>query len=124
MRITNRVDDAHRLLIKSLPCATCGRPKPSVRAHVRLSEFGDVVVPYEQRGATSIKPADRWLVPLCAKCHGIQHSSNPSRNQGERHFWEQRGINPLELAAALWRNRYNRDACLGIVQRASMGATL
>ena len=76
------------------------------------------MVPMGERGAMGLKPHDKWSVPLCWECHNRQHMT------GETTFWTLQGINPLELAKALWWNSGNESAGHGIVMRARMGVTL
>ncbi len=42
------------------------------------------------------KPDDRWTLPLCSACHGVQHTSN------EMDFWRDNGIaQPHYLSLAI-----------------------
>jgi hypothetical protein len=45
-----------------------------------------------------LKVSDEFTVPLCAIHHGEIHSTG-----NERQWWEQRKIDPLAIANALWR---------------------
>jgi hypothetical protein len=45
-----------------------------------------------------MKVSDEFTVPLCAIHHDEVH-----RTTKERAWWQQRDIDPLPLAAALWR---------------------
>jgi hypothetical protein len=46
--------------------------------------------------AMSAKPDDRYLVPLCRKCHDRQHT-----REGEPTFWANLGIDPVNLSLRL-----------------------
>jgi hypothetical protein len=52
-------------------------------------------------GALGIKPSDNFAVPLCSAHHRMQHAI------GEASFWAahwvSHGIDPLKLAAQLWK---------------------
>jgi hypothetical protein len=58
-----------------------------------------------------MKPGDRYAVPLCARCHAKQH-------RGELSFWSALGIDPLNIAHALWTNSGDIEAGERIVFRA------
>lgn len=120
--MTDRKDPAHRAYIQSLPCLACGSTWCVECAHVSMRYCGEVTMPYNDQKATNCKVADRWTVPLCRQCHMIQHSSN-SNNQSERHFWEQRNINPLAAAQSLHRVTGNTLAGRNILLRYRNGAT-
>ena len=76
----------HLSFIRQLPCVRCGCV-PSQPAHVRTGTDG----------AAGVTPSDRYTVPLCAICH-LQHQ----HVVGELTFWAELGIDPLDLAFALW----------------------
>ena len=73
-------DYAYRAYLEQQPCCVCGYPRTCV-AHQR----------YGADGGTSIKPSDSYGLPLCHACHDAQH------REGERSFWQDRGINPWRL---------------------------
>jgi hypothetical protein len=80
-------DDAHKAFIRLLPCCGCGRAAPSIPAHLRLGTDGGM----------GMKPSDCFTTPLCDPCHSrFQHQ------RGERTFWQVVGIDPKQLAAALF----------------------
>ncbi len=61
-------------------------------AHIRFSQhYAGARNPGLQR-----KPDDRWVLPLCAHEHRLQHS------MGERDYWAELGVDPHALAAALF----------------------
>jgi len=79
-------------LVDEFGCAGCGTfgadGNPVEAAHLRLGTGG----------GTGVKPSDRWLLPLCHKCHhGEQHQ------KGERTFWDRRDINAKALCEDLAR---------------------
>ena len=93
--------EAHRDFIRSLPCVACGRPAPSECATVREG------------------PGDRYIVPLCGPptvwadcCH------NRLYYRGRTRFWLELGIDPLALAARLWRVSDDREAGEHLILRA------
>jgi hypothetical protein len=83
-------DRNHRRLVASQPCLVCGRT-PSDAHHIKFAE---------QR-AMGRKVSDRFTVPICRLHHRELH-----RRGNERAWWENQGIDPLSIAAALWRNTH------------------
>ena len=57
--------------IRKLPCITCHSAPRSQAAHIR----------YGNDGGAGMKPSDCYVVPMCAKCHYVQHQD------GELTFW-------------------------------------
>ena len=70
----------------SQPCAICGRT-PSHAHHVR----------YAQPRGLGLKVSDEFTVPLCATHHHNLHDTTQ-----EREWWQERKIDPLIIARALW----------------------
>lgn len=89
-------DEVHLGLIRQCQCLAC-LVEPAEAAHVRYAD------PLRDKPMTGMgrKPADKWAVPLCPKCHrdgpGAQHS------MGERQFWEAHRIDPLAVCIELHR---------------------
>ncbi len=84
----------HLKFIRSLPSAVSGK-RPVESAHVRMA------APRYAKPETGMQvtPDDRWTIPLTAHEHrgpGGQHDHD------EATWWKQRGIDPIELASALW----------------------
>ncbi len=89
----DRLRPKHLAFIRLLICVACGAPTPSQAAHVRMSRAGVGKV-----NAMSAKPADRFAVPLCARCHmQDQHTK-----EGEPAFWARLGIDPVDLSLRLY----------------------
>ncbi len=107
-----RLRPKHLEFIRQLPCVVCGiRPIQcfaSDPAHVRCGTDG----------GTSLKPSDRYTVPLCRGCHDTQHA------HGELTFWAHYGIDPLNVALALWTISGDTEAGERIVFRARQGIEL
>lgn len=61
-----------------------------VCAHIRCDLPADAL-----KGGTGLKPHDMWIIPLCNEHHAEQH-------RGERSFARKYGLDPVELAKALW----------------------
>jgi len=74
----------HRDFVRGHACSVCGSTVSIEVAHVRLGTDG----------GTGLKPSDYYAVSLCKLCHADQHSI------GERTFWDEAGVDPLELAEA------------------------
>jgi hypothetical protein len=79
-------DREHLKFVAAQPCLICGRA-PSDPHHVKFAE---------QR-AMGRRVSDRFTVPICRLHHRELH-----RRGNERAFWQQQGIDPLAIAAALW----------------------
>jgi DNA recombination protein Rad52 len=77
----------HLRFVASQPCLICGRA-PSHAHHVR----------YAQSRGLSLKVSDEFTVPLCAIHHHHIHTTGK-----EREWWQERGIDPLKIANALWQ---------------------
>ena len=76
----------HLRYVASQPCAICGRT-PSHAHHVR----------YAQSRGLGLKVSDEFTVPLCAIHHRDIHDTTK-----EREWWQERKIDPLIIARALW----------------------
>ena len=60
---TKPVRDAkYRAWIRTLPCAVCGKPAPSLVMHQRIL----------QGGGTGMKPSDFETLPGCQTCHDLE----------------------------------------------------
>ena len=84
---------AHLRHVAHQPCLICGRV-PSHAHHIR----------YAQKRGLGLKVSDEFAVPLCA----IHHTENHTMGD-ERHWWEQRKIDPLAIAAVLWKESHSED---------------
>jgi hypothetical protein len=87
-------DKAHRDFVCSQPCLICGR-RPSDAHHIR---FG-------QPRALGRKVSDEFTVPLCRVHHRDLH-----RRSDEKAWWEAAKIEPMEIAARLWRETRDKMA--------------
>ena len=83
----------HLRYVASQPCVICGR-SPSHPHHVR----------YAQSRGIGLKVSDEFVIPLCAIHHGQLHETTK-----EREWWQERKIDPLMIAAALWRDSQRRS---------------
>jgi DNA recombination protein Rad52 len=77
----------HLRHVAQQPCVICGRT-PSHAHHIR----------YAQPKGAGLKVSDEFTVPLCAIHHTQNHATG-----NERRWWQDRKIDPLPIAAALWR---------------------
>jgi hypothetical protein len=78
----------HLRLVAQQACLVCGR-KPSDPHHLG----------FMQPHALGRKVSDEFAVPLCRTHHRAAH-----RAGDERAWWNQVGIDPVEVARELWRN--------------------
>ena len=83
----------HLRYVAGQPCAICGRT-PSRAHHVR----------YAQSRGLGLKVSDEFTVPLCAIHHRDIHTTTK-----ERDWWQERKIDPLIIAGALWRESQSRS---------------
>jgi DNA recombination protein Rad52 len=83
----------HLRYVASQPCAICGR-SPSQAHHVR----------YAQGRGLGIKVSDEFTVPLCATHHQQLHNTAK-----EKEWWQERKVDPLIIAGALWRESQRRS---------------
>jgi hypothetical protein len=84
-------DEKYLTWIRQLACLLCGDNTSTEAAHIRML---DVLVSKRECGKSE-RPDDRWALPLCGKCHRIQHE------QGERYFWAERYVDPIRASLAL-----------------------
>src|SRR5467141_2766768 len=78
---------AHLRFVATKACLVCGR-KPSDPHHLR----------FMQPRALGRKVSDEFAIPLCRTHHREAH-----RAGDEREWWEQVGIDPVNVARELWR---------------------
>jgi hypothetical protein len=77
----------HLRFVAGQPCLICGRT-PSHAHHLR----------HAQPRGLSLKVSDEFTVPLCAIHHHYIHTTGK-----EQEWWQERNIDPLTVAAELWR---------------------
>lgn len=85
-------DDAHLGFIRQLPCLICGNNIGTEAAHLRRSDLRAG----KRHSGIGERPHDRWTLPLCGRCHRLQH------DQGEDRFWDHAMIDPTFVCLALW----------------------
>ena len=83
----------HLRFVASQPCLICGR-SPSHAHHVR----------YAQSRGLSLKVSDEFTVPLCAIHHHQIHTTGK-----EQAWWQERNIDPLQVAHGLWQSTSERN---------------
>ncbi|MBR1154586.1 ERF family protein [Bradyrhizobium sp. JYMT SZCCT0428] len=86
-------DRGHLKYVAGQPCLACGR-SPSDPHHIKYADSWTV----------GRKVSDRFTVPLCRLHHRELH-----RRGNERVWWQQKGIDPLPLADALWKTTHITD---------------
>ena len=97
MRIKSK---KHLNFIRQLPCCICQDNTSTEAAHVRMSD-GRINKPIT---GNSIKPDDKYTVPLCSKHHREQHDMN------EREFWDLHQKDPILIALYLYSCEDNEEA--------------
>lgn len=94
-------NETHLKRIRRLPCVYCGDDSSMSdreAAHVRCS---DPTIGKDNAGVGQ-KPHDKFALPLCTKCHRMQHEI------GEEKFW--RGADPVKLALAIYAADTDEEA--------------
>jgi hypothetical protein len=107
-------DPRHLELIRQAYCLACPSWDTCDAAHVR---YHDMAAGKEQTGIGR-KPDDRWVVPLCHRCHMTQHS------RGERIWWQEKGIDPVRVARLLYAASPNFDKMLSICLQVRAGIAI
>ncbi len=96
-------DRDHLRLVASQPCVVCGRT-PSDAHHIKFAE----------QPTMGRKVSDRFTVPICRLHHRELH-----RRGNERAWWENQGIDPLGIAAALWGDKHASENANNAAERKS-----
>jgi hypothetical protein len=102
-------NEAHLKFIRTLPCLVCGTRKDVQAAHIRAPSPG-----YGKR-ATGMgeRPADCWVLPVCAADHCEQH------RMAELAFWLARGIvDPFKVALSLFAHTGDDEAAELVIRLA------
>ena len=82
-----RRSKAHLAFVASQPCLVCQSGACDAH-HLKMA----------QPRSLGRKVSDEFTVPLCRRHHQALH-----RNSNERAWWQNQGIDPLPVAAALWQ---------------------
>lgn len=92
MRWPRQHNDRHLDFIRQLPCVICGDNTSTEAAHIRMMD------PSIGKPMTGIgtKPDDKFTLPLCGRHHREQHAMR------EFTFWDEKGIDPVKKALALY----------------------
>lgn len=100
-------NDAHRAIVKLLPCCICFKRPPNDGHHLKMGLAGG------ERGL-GMRATDRWLVPLC-RAHHDDLESYGSRREYE--WFAAHGLlDPPGLAEALWNAPKDVPTMTAIVQ--------
>lgn len=96
--------EKHLAILRTLPCCIPGCNKVGGTVH-HLKTTG-------HRGA-GMKSPDKYGLPMCEEHH--LHGVERAGSKNEISWFEKRGIEPLELAAALWMVSPDKGAMFRIV---------
>lgn len=108
-RSNERVRPKHLAFVRSLRiCVCCGAVGEVDAMHVRAGTDGGM----------GIKPADRFTLPGCRRCHQRSH------DKGELAFWAEIGIDPVDVSCRLWTVTGDREAGLRCIFRARQAIAL
>lgn len=89
--------EPHLALIRQMPCCVClvMRPEAIVDPHhLQSGEAG------KERGV-GMRATDKWALPLCRIHHDMLHRLGSRKEKG---FFFDSGIDPYDLAVALWNS--------------------
>lgn len=103
-------DPVYLALVRQCPCLKCGMDPPpnNHAAHIRMSSGT-----HAKYGGMQKKPADKWVLPLCAGCH--VEDSDSQHKLGEHVFFDRLGINPLLVCQRLYRQRGDLVAMRAVI---------
>lgn len=96
-------DAEHLANIRKLVCCTCPKVSGLEAHHLKLTG---------QRGMGMRSP-DKFAIPLCHECH--IHGVERVGSKNELNYFSKRGIEALDLAAALWSARGDLPKMMRIV---------
>jgi hypothetical protein len=105
--VTER-DAVYLGLVRSCPCLKCGMDPCGEASHCRLQSAA-----HGKRGGIGKKPADKWVLPLCAACH--RQDNDALHQVGEALFWHILGLDPLLVAERLYAARGDTVAMRAVV---------
>lgn len=97
------MSEDHCKLIRQLPCTTCNR-MPAGTVHHLKQNTGE-------RGM-GVRSTDKHGLPQCIFCHDEIENAG---TKNETSWYLERGIDPIELAEALWKNTGDLARMTGIV---------
>jgi hypothetical protein len=109
-RLPREKNEQHLEFIRSLQCVRCGDDTATEAAHIRTGalEYG------KRPTGMSEKPSDKFTVPLCGKCHRLQHSLD------EMEFWKCAQINPFVLALCLHAASGDHELAQAVIRSHAM----
>lgn len=96
-------DRDHLRSVARNPCLVCGR-SPAQAHHLS----------FMQPRARGLKVSDEWTVPLCAIHHRELHDRG-----NEKMYWEEKRINPVEVAVFLWAQHRRSPEVTGALHQPS-----
>ena len=104
-------DEAYLSLLRQLPCCICGHTPAGTVHHLKQGTG--------TRGM-GMRSTDRYGLPMCMagfssggqNCHGEIEAAG---SKNEAAWFAERGIDALDLAAALWSNKHSLDAMWGVL---------
>lgn len=108
-----RTSRSHADFIRSLPCCCCGAPPRSEQAHIRTGTDGGM----------SLRPSDRYSVPLCPSCHRTGPNPQHQTKLSEAEWWAEKGVDPYGLAEHLWTKSGDLSAGTRAALRMAMTIT-
>ena len=108
------VNEGHLKMIRQLPCILSGREAEA--AHISYGDL-DHEKPHNAMG---IKADDCYVIPLCPELHRLANGSQ--HDCGEREWWWQFGIDPIEVAARLWNCGRNHNAMIDVVNSVQLSS--
>ena len=87
--------EAHLNLIRMMPCCLCLETRPKAVIDPHHLQSGEAA---RERGV-GMRATDKWAIPLCRIHHDMLHRLGSRKERG---FFYDGGIDPYDLAVALW----------------------
>lgn len=105
----SRIDAAYLVLVRQLPCLSCGMQPCYEAAHVSLSSAA-----HGKMNMLGKRAKPKWVLPLCPDDHRLARDCQHS--QSEQIFWDKLGIDPLATCEALWAQRGDLVAMENVIR--------
>ena len=106
-RLSRAENKDHLAFVRQLPCVCCHNNIETEAAHIRSGnrEYG------KRPTGKAEKPDDIWVLPLCGRCHRESHGIN------EVNYWNNKGINPWDMALRLFASSGDHELAEEIIAR-------
>lgn len=110
------INEGHLRMIRQLPCILSGRPAEA--AHISYGDQDHA----KAHNAMGIRASDCYVVPLCPELHRLYTGSQHHSSTGEREWWQQFGVNPVDVSLRLWRCGRNLECQRNVIHSVRLDA--